>query len=95
MLEEELVAVCLGHILELDHPVAELRAVRNVDLEVGLLLLSVLAGQFLVCAETGLGLGVACLWSHPDPFQLPLESLAALAFLLLLHCQTLGLLVEP
>ena len=95
MLEEELVPVGFGYVLELDYPVAELRTVRDIDLEIGLLLLAVLAGQFLVCAETGLGLGVTCLRGHPDPFQLPLESLAALAFLLLLHCQTLGLLVEP
>ena len=95
MLEENLVPVGLGHILELDDLVAEARSVRNVYFQIGLLLLGIGRGQFLVGSKTGFLLGLTGLGSHPHPLQLVLEGLAPLALLLLLHLQPLGLLLQP
>ena len=95
MLEQKPVAVGLGNIVKLDDLVSQTRSVRDVDLKISLLLASVLGGKLLVCAQTGLGLGVAGFRSHPHPFELTFESLAALALLLFLHRETTALLVEP
>ena len=44
MLEQQFVAISLGNIIELNDLVAELRSVRDIDFEIGLLLPAVLAG---------------------------------------------------
>ena len=95
MLEQEPVTVCLRHIIELDHLAAETRPVRYIDLQIGLFLLAVLSGQFLVCSETGLRFGLAGFRSHSDPLKLPLKSLAPLALLLFLLCKPQCLLFQP
>ena len=95
ILEEKFVAVSLAHAVEFDDLVAKAGAVGNVYLQILFLLLGIGGSQFLVCAQTSLALGVACLGSHPGPLQLVLQSLAALAFLLLFHRQAPGLLLQP
>ena len=95
VLEEELVTVGLGYVVELYDLVAQTGTVGDVYLESSLLGLAVLAGQFLVGTQTGLGLGLTGLGSHAHPFQLALQGLAPLALLLLLHLQTLALLLQP
>ena len=95
VLEQELVAVGLGNVVEFDYLVAQTGTVGDVYFQSSLLGLAVLAGQLLVCAETGLGLGLAGLRSHAHPLQLALKGLAALALLLLLHLQPLALLLQP
>ena len=95
MLEQQFVAISLGNIIELDDLVAELRSVRDLAFEIGLLLPAVLAGELLIRAESRLGLRMTRLRSHSDPFQLPFQCLFAFALLLLLHLQALGLLLQP
>ena len=95
MLEQQLVAVRLRNIIEKNDLVAELRTIRNVDFEISLLLLAVLAGELLIRAESGLRLRVTGLRSHSDPLQLSFQCLSALAFLFLFHLQALGLLLQP
>ena len=95
MLEQKLVAISLRNIIELDDLVSELRTIRNIDFEISLFLLAILAGQSFISTESGLGLGVTHLRSHPDPLKLALQCLSALALLFFLHFQTLGLLLKP
>ena len=95
MLEEELVAVSLAHVVELDDLVAETGSVGYVDLEFLLLLLGLFVQQFLVCAQTGLRLGLTGLGSHPHPLELTLQGLGALALLLFLDGQAGSLLLQP
>ena len=95
VLEQNLAVVGLGHVVEPDDLVAQVRSVGDVDLEVRLLLLDIGGSEFLVGAQTGLLLGLAGLRGHPDPFQLALQRLPALGFLLFLHGEALRLLVQP
>ncbi len=95
MLEQQLVSVGLGHILEFDHFVAKLRPIGNIDLKAGLLLLAVLACKLLISSDPGLGFCLSGLGSHPYPFELSFEGLSALAFLFLLHLKPFGLLLKP
>ena len=54
MLEQQLVPIGLGYVIEFDDLVTEPRAVRDEDFKIGLLLAPVLARQLLVCTQTGL-----------------------------------------
>lgn len=95
MLVQQPVAVAHGHVLRLDHPVAQTRTVRDEYFEFFLLLLGVLVQHPVVGRQPRLALGVPCGGSHADPFELALERLAALALLLFLQSQPLRLLLEP
>ena len=95
MLEQQLVAISLGDVVELDHLIAQMRPVGDVNLQVGLLLFSVCRCQLLVSPQTRLLLGLTGFGRHPHPLQLALQSLAALGLLLFLQSQPLGLLVQP
>ena len=75
--------------------ITETGAVGDIDFQILLFFLGIGGSQFLVGTQTRLALGVTGLGSHPGPFQLVFQGLAALALLLLFHCKTLGLLVEP
>ncbi len=93
--EEQFVSVSLAHIMELDDLVPEMRTVRDVDFQIGLLLPGIGRSELLIGSQTGFLLGLAGLRGHPDPFKLSFESLAALALLLFFHSQALALLVQP
>ena len=95
VLVEQFVAVGFADAVDLEHLVAEAGAVGNEYLEVLLLLLDVLVEEAVVGCQTGFALGVARLGGHAHPFQLALQGLAALAFLLLFHGQAGGFLFEP
>ncbi len=95
MLEENLVPVGFGHVLEFDDLVAEARSVRNVYFQISLFLLRIGCGQFLVGSKTSLLLGLTGFRGHAHPLQLVLEGLATLALLFLLHLKPLGLLLQP
>ena len=95
ILIQQLVPVGLAHIVEFDDLVAEVRSVRDVYFQIRFLFLHVRCCHLLIGSDTGLLLGLTCLRGHPDPFQLPLESLASLALGLFLKGKPLGLLVEP
>ena len=95
VVEEQLVAVGLGHTVSLDHLVAQTGTVGDKDFELLFALLLVLVQQFVVGVQTILTLRLAGLGSHAHPLQLALEGLAAFAGLLLLHLHAFGLLLEP
>ena len=95
MFKKKLVSVGLADIVKFDDLVAEMRSVWNEYFQTGFLFTAVCGGKLLVCAQTSLLLGLPCLWGHTNPLELPFESLAALAFLLFLLCESLALLVKP
>ena len=95
MLVEHAVAESLRDIVRLDDHVAQTRTVGDEDFELLLLLLGILVEHLVVGRQSGLRLGVAAGGRHAHPLQLAFERLAALRLLLLLHLQTLGLLLKP
>ena len=95
MLEENLVTVRLGNVVETDDLVAEVRSVGDIDFEVGFFLLGVGRCHLLVSTQTGLLLGLTGLGRHAHPFEFPLQGLAALALGLLFLGKSLGLLFQP
>ena len=95
VLEEKFVSVGLANIMEFNDFIAKMRAVGDIDFQVGFLLFHIGRGHLLVSAQTGFLLGLAGLRGHPDPFQLAFQGLAPLALLLLFHGKAFGLLVQP
>ena len=94
-LDQDVVAVGLGHVLGLDHDLAQPRSRRNVDLQLLGPLLGLLGQHLLVGADARLGLRVPALGRHPDPLELACQRLLAFALGLLLQLQPLALLLEP
>ena len=95
ILDQEPVAVALAHPFGPDHLVPEPGSRRDVDFQVPGQVLPFLVEEILIGADPGLGFGVTPLGGHPNPFQLPLEGLPSLAFLLFLRLQPNPLLVQP
>ena len=95
VVEENLFAERLLYMLSLNHLVAQTRTVRDEDFQLLLALLLLLVEHLLVRVQTSLTLSLTCLRCHANPFQLTLQSLAALRGSLLLLNHSLGLLVEP
>ncbi len=85
----------LGDALCLHHQVAQARARRDVYFEVFLAFGTVLGEQFFIGRDARLGLGLARLGAHADPFQLALERFLALALGLFLQPQSGLFLLQP
>ena len=95
LFKQQPVAVSLGNAFGLNHQVPQARPGRNVDLEVPGMGGALLGQQFFVGADARLGLALTRLGAHPDPLQLALQGLAAVAFGLFLLAQALLLLLQP
>ncbi len=93
--EEKPVAVDLAHPLSLDDDLAQAWSGRDVDFELFLLFLRVLAQKRFVRVHARLGLRLAPLWRHADPLQLALQGLLPLCFALLLVLEPELFLLEP
>ena len=96
-IDQDLVAVGLGQVLDLDDLVAEARTGRDRDLELALGALGLvrLGEQLLVGAEAGLALGLPRARGEAHPFELARERSLAGVDGLLLATQALELLLEP
>ena len=93
--EKFLVGERFGEALGFDHLVAEARPVGYENLELFLALLLVFIEKFIIAVESGFSFGLTGLRSHADPFEFPLESLPALARLLLFLSHPFCFLIKP
>src|SRR5690606_8887362 len=94
ILEQQLVAVGLGDVLDLDDLAAEPLGHLDDDLRLARLALVLRLLELLELADARLGLGLARRRGLPDPLELFLERLRAAALLALFLRQALGLLLE-
>ena len=95
IVEQELVAKRLCHVLGFDDLVAQTGTVGDEDFELFLLLLHILVQQFVVGVQTGLSLCLTGLGSHTHPLQLAFQRLTALAGCLFFLLHALGFLLQP
>jgi hypothetical protein len=95
LVDEELVAEALAELLGHHDRVAQTRARGDLDLHAVGCPVALLGHQRVVGLDTRLVLGLARARARLDPFELALERLLAVGFLLLFERQALLLLVEP
>ena len=95
ILEQQPVAERVGEAVGLKHHVAQARPRRDVDLQIILNALVLLAQQLLVVREPGLALGLARPGREADPLQLPLQGLAPPGYGFLFLFQARLLLFQP
>ena len=96
-IDQDLVAVRLAQVLDLDDGVAEAGTGRDGDLELAGLVLGVvgLGQQLLVGAESGLALRLSGLRAQAHPFELARQGALPRVDGLLLAAHALQLLLEP
>src|SRR5581483_6478484 len=95
VLDQQVVAVSLAHVVGLDHDVAEARPRRDVYLQIARAPFSLLTEQALVSADAGLRFRLPRLRGHPNPFQFALQRLLSFGFGLLFLPQTFLFLLQP